>query len=435
MVSSTNRSDVLIVGAGVIGLSTALALHLAGRSVRVIEARTVGSGSSHGNCGTITPSHAPPLAAPGLVARALGWSLRKDAPLYIPPRFDPALWRWLLQFARHCNPKDWHASALAKAALLNDSRLQLAGWVQTFDLNCEFQETGEDYVFRERNAFLHGQEELDVLTECGVKVEVVAGSAYEAMEPSLKKGVAGALRFHGDASVRPDSYVAELARYLRSAGVLIEERTSLLALTSASGEWTARTNHGDFAARDVVVCIGAWTPTLREAIGHDAPWLRAIQPGKGYSITYSKPAVVPSRPIVLRERAVCVSSWGDAFRVGSTMEFSGFDASLNRSRLNAITKAADDYLLYPRGPEILEEWYGWRPMSSDDVPLIGAVPGASNLWINAGHGMMGMSMSTSSALLLSALMTGSATGVDASPYSPQRFMARTASPMIPGKNV
>src|SRR3989339_1497272 len=110
------REDVVVVGAGVIGLSCALALLDAGRSVRVIDAGRVGGGSSHGNCGTITPSHAPPLAAPGVLLRALRWMLTPDAPLYIPPRLDPMLWRWLWRFAGRCNARDWRASAEAKAA-------------------------------------------------------------------------------------------------------------------------------------------------------------------------------------------------------------------------------------------------------------------------------------------------------------------------------
>ncbi len=132
MPAMDRRDDVVVVGAGVIGLATALALLEAGRGVHVIDAGQVGSGSSHGNCGTITPSHAPPLAAPGMVVKALAMMLRPDAPLYIPPRIDPSLWRWLWRFARRCNVADWQASARAKSTLLNDSRARLAQWVAGF---------------------------------------------------------------------------------------------------------------------------------------------------------------------------------------------------------------------------------------------------------------------------------------------------------------
>ncbi|MBM7093240.1 FAD-dependent oxidoreductase, partial [Streptomyces sp. S12] len=113
---------LVVIGAGVIGLACALILIEDGRRVRVIDAGRIGGGSSHGNCGTITPSHATPLAAPGVIAQALKWILTPDAPLYLQPRLDPQLWGWLLRFAARCNERDWRASAVAKAALLNDSR-------------------------------------------------------------------------------------------------------------------------------------------------------------------------------------------------------------------------------------------------------------------------------------------------------------------------
>jgi D-amino-acid dehydrogenase len=125
-----NEKDVLVIGAGVSGLATAFALLQSGRQVTVIDAGRIGGGASHGNCGTITPSHAPPLAAPGMIGTAIRWMLTPDAPLYVHPGFDPTLWRWLLGFAARCNQRDWIASAQAKYALLADSRLRLAEWIR-----------------------------------------------------------------------------------------------------------------------------------------------------------------------------------------------------------------------------------------------------------------------------------------------------------------
>ena len=127
---SSHRDDVLILGAGVIGLSCALELLKAGRSVRVIDAGRIGGGASHGNCGTITPSHATPLAAPGMIAKALKWMLQPDAPLYVKPRFDPALAHWLLRFAARCNARDYRAAARPKGDLLKASRqcARLSEW-------------------------------------------------------------------------------------------------------------------------------------------------------------------------------------------------------------------------------------------------------------------------------------------------------------------
>ncbi len=413
-------TDVLIAGAGVNGLATALALLESGRRVRVIDADRIGSGASHGNCGTITPSHAPPLAAPGTVLRALRWMLTPDAPLYVRPRVDPVLWRWMLGFAARCNTRDWETSARGKYALLDDSRQRLADWVGRYGLACEFVESGEDYVFRTARAFAHEQHELPLLRELGVSVEVIDGPAYAAQEPALLPGVAGALRFSGDAALRPDRYLAELARAVRERGGEIVEGCALHGLREDREGVVAYTDHGEERARNAVLALGVWSALSADALG--LPWLkRVIQPGKGYSITYRAPALLPKRPLVLRERSVCVTSWADGFRLGSTMEFSGFDRTLNARRLGALERGAREYLREPVGPEVRERWYGWRPMSRDDMPLIGRAPGLRRVWMNCGHGMMGVGMSTGSAQLLADLMAGRTPALDPAPYRPERF--------------
>ena len=112
------NADVVVVGGGVVGLACGLALAEQGRGVRVLDAGRIGGGSSHGNCGTLTPSHALPLAAPGQVGRAMRWMLTPDAPLYMKPRFDPALWSWLLRFAGRCNHEAMMRSGVVRARLL-----------------------------------------------------------------------------------------------------------------------------------------------------------------------------------------------------------------------------------------------------------------------------------------------------------------------------
>ena len=420
MQETLRRGDVLVVGAGAVGLATALALLEDGRGVRIIDAGRVGGGSSHGNCGTITPSHAPPLAAPGMVLRALRMMLTPDAPLYVRPDIDPARWGWLLRFALRCNVRDWEASARAKSALLNDSRARLAQWVRDHALECDYREAGEDYVFRDARTFAHGQRELPLLRELGIGVEVIEGAAYERQEPAMLPGVAGAIRFSGDAALRPDRYAAELARVVRARGGTIDEGCELLGLRTERDGLSADTSAGTIVAREVVLATGAWSARLARQVG--AGWLRgALQPGKGYSITYDVPPVVPRRPLVLRERSVCVTSWGDGFRLGSTMEFSGFDESLNARRLAALERGAREYLRHPVGPRVRERWYGWRPMSCDDVPIIGRAPGHERLWLATGHGMMGIGMSSGSAQLLADLLAGRQPAIDPAPYAPSRF--------------
>ena len=412
------RDDVVVVGGGAVGLACALALAGAGRSVRVLEARTVGSGSSHGNCGTLTPSHSAPLAAPGTVGKALRWMLVPDAPFYVAPRVDPALWRWFAAFALRCNPRDWHAAMRAKAALLLDSRAVFPDWVARHALDCEFVESGVDYVFRDPARLAAFRRELLPLAELGIAAEEIDADAVLAGEPALKPGVAGAVRFPGDARLRPDRYVAGLARAACAAGVAIDEHCEVLSIDGDAPTVRVATSAGVRDARDVVVATGAWSPALARASGFRAP---PIQPGKGYSITYSRPDPAPRRPMTLVERSVCVSTWDSGFRLGSTMEFSGYDSSLNRRRLDALERGAAEYLRVPTGPRKLEEWYGWRPLTTDDLPLLGAVPSRPGLWLATGHGMLGISMSTGSADLLADLVCGRAPRIDPAPYRPERF--------------
>jgi D-amino-acid dehydrogenase len=415
-----NEKDVLVIGAGVSGLATAFALLQSGRQVTVIDAGRIGGGASHGNCGTITPSHAPPLAAPGMIGTAIRWMLTPDAPLYVHPGFDPTLWRWLLGFAARCNQRDWIASAQAKYALLADSRLRLAEWIRDFGIECEFVESGEDYVFRDLRRLEKEQHELPLLRELGIPMRIVDGPTYEAMEPALKPGVAGAIRFTGDASLRPDRYVSELARLVRQHGGTIIEDMALQSLQSEGDRVSAITASGILRARDVVVATGAWAPRLASAIG--VPWLRkAIQPGKGYSITYSRPVLVPKTPLMLRDRSVCVTTWGDGYRLGSTMEFSGFDTRLNERRLGALERGAREFLHEPVGARLHERWYGWRPMSRDDIPLIGRAPGHRHLWLATGHGMMGVGMSAGTGQLMADMIQGRAPAIDPTPFDPARF--------------
>lgn len=418
---SESDAEVLILGGGVIGLACAHYLLAEGRAVRILDQGRVGGGASHGNCGTLTPSHAPPLAAPGMVGQALRWMLQPSAPLYVRPRWDPALMRWLMAVARRCNRNDWRASGLAKGALLNLSRALTEDLVFGHDLDCCFEANGFHYVFRSARALEKQQRDLPLLAEMGIRANVLDGAALAADEPALRPGMAGAIHFPGDAQLRPDRYTAELARLVREAGGVIEEGVSVTGFESGRrGIDAVQTNEGRRTADKVLMALGAWSPRFARNLGLDIP----IQPGKGYSITYDRPLLAPRRPLVLKERSVCVTAWDDGFRLGSTMEFSGYDDRLNRTRLAALERGAAEYLVEPAGPTKREEWCGWRPMVVDDLPLLGRSPRHSNLWLATGHGMMGMGMSAGTGRLLADLMLGRAPIIDPAPYSPSRFAAQ-----------
>jgi|SRR5882724_4884485 len=418
MNDTARHSDVVVLGGGVIGLACALYLLRAGRSVRVLEQGTAGGAASHGNCGTITPSHAMPLAMPGMIAQALRWLLKPDAPFRIAPRLDFVLLEWLLQFAHRCNWADFKRITAIKAPLLRLSRQAIEDLIRSETLDCEFETTGTLNVYRDARAFAHSRWLPQALAECGIPVETLDGVRCRELEPALNNSIVGGYRNPLDAHLCPDRYAAELKRAVKAKGGQIHESTKIGGFRmDDTGIAAVRTDRGEFAGRDVVLALGAWSPLLARQLDLRIP----IQPGKGYSITYTRPQRCPRIPLALKERAVCVTAWNSGFRLGSTMEFAGYDDCLNRTRLDALRRGAAEYLHEPEGAQVVEEWYGWRPMTYDDLPILGRATRVRNLVLATGHGMLGVTMSAATALLVGELICGLPASLDLAPLSPARF--------------
>ncbi len=415
---------MLVLGGGVIGLACALALLKAGCGVTVLERGTVGSGASHGNCGTITPSLLP-MPAPGVVGRGLKWLLTPDAPLRIKPTLDPAVLAWLLRFAAHCNAVDFERAARLKGALLIASRARLEALVRDERLDCGFEPSGHLMVYRNAAALDHTDAEVALWQALGVAAERLDGNACRAREPALNDSIVGGYFHPGDAQLRPDRYVAELARRVRELGGEIREQTEISGFHHERGRIKsvecvdrASGTPQSFAAKDIVFALGAWSPKLGRSLGLRLP----IQPGKGYSMTWAAQAEAPRQPLILKDRSVCVTAWADGFRLGSTMEFAGYDDSLNPVRLAALRRGAAEYLCAVPAVAPLEEWCGWRPMTPDDLPIIGGTPGLPNLTLATGHGMLGVSLSAITGQLVAERVTGRAPSIDLAPFSPERFV-------------
>jgi D-amino-acid dehydrogenase len=412
------RHDVVIVGAGVVGLACALALLRAGRAVTVLDRGRIAGATSHGNCGTITPSHAAPLPMPGLPWRALRMMTRRDAPFYLKPRWDPALMGWLLRALRRCNRDDFLRTAAIKASLLTASRQLLADLVARERLDCGFRTNGSLYVFRSAQAFDQFAWHEQLLTRLGIAVETRHGAALRQLEPALDDSVVAGYLHPGDAHLRPDRLCAELARAVLAAGGTLVENCHVSAFAESGDAVTGvRVDGATVAADAVLLAAGTWSPALLRGVGVPLP----VQPGKGYSLTFDRPALAPAIPLVLTERSVCVTAWDDGFRLGSTMEFAGFDASLNPVRLAALRRAAAEYLREPEGPTLREQWYGWRPMTPDDLPVIGPVVRRPGLWLATGHGMLGVTLAAVTAQVVAAQMTGAPAPLDVRALAPERF--------------
>jgi D-amino-acid dehydrogenase len=207
-------------------------------------------------------------------------------------------------------------------------------------------------------------------------------------------------------------------RVAREKGVRIDEGCRLERFETRKGKVTgARTSTGLYTADQFILAAGAWTPAIGRQLGIHIP----VQPGKGYSITMDRPAVCPQIPCYLVERNVVVTPWQSGYRLGGTMEFSGFDDRLNERRLNNLETSAALYLQTPVGRRVTERWAGLRPMSVDDLPIIDRVPQLDNLYIATGHGMLGLSTATGTGRLITDMILGRRPPFDPLPFSIRRF--------------
>jgi D-amino-acid dehydrogenase len=414
-------SRVVIVGGGVIGAACAYYLAKSGWHVTIVDRGEFGKGCSHANCGYVCPSHVLPLAMPGAVGKTLRAMLAPNSPFSIKPRLSLALFRWLWSFSRRCNASDMMSSARAIQALLNSSRSLYNVWMREESLGCEWQTHGLLFVFRSSQAMEHYAETDRLLSESfAMPAKRFDGSAVNQLEPALKPGMAGGWLYESDAHLRPDRLMASLRKALESRGVEIRDRCEALSLSQSGRRGTAAavaTAQGPIPGDAFVFAAGAWTPLLNRMLGCTAP----IQPGKGYSITMPRPSVCPTFPLIFEEHRVAVTPMASGYRIGSTMEFAGYDTRLNRKRLGLLREGASHYLIEPYCEPIEEEWYGWRPMTTDSKPIIGRSPAFDNVWIAAGHNMLGLSMAPATGKLIAELLNGQPPHVDPSPYAMERF--------------
>ncbi len=385
----------------------------------ILDRGEFGKGCSHGNCGYVCPSHVLPLATPGAILTTLKAMLGPRAPLRIKPRLDLALFSWLWNFARHCNRHDMALSAQAIQALLNSSRRLYNEWMADRGIDCEWQTQGLLFVFRSSEAMSHyGETDQLLARDYAMPARRYGSEELARLEPALKPGLAGGWLYESDAHLRPDRLMVSLRKSLLAAGVEIRENCGMIRILHRRGRALAlETTHGPIPGDKFIIATGAWTAQLQDLLGCRIP----IQPGKGYSITMPRPALCPTYPLIFEEDRVAITPMASGYRIGSTMEFAGFDSSLNRKRLELLKDGARRYLHDPFGEPVQEEWFGWRPMTSDSRPIIGPVPRYGNMLLAAGHNMLGLSMAPATGKLVAELAGGHPPHLDPEPYSVTRF--------------
>ena len=406
-------TDVIVMGGGVIGLGCTETLVKRGLAVRLLERGNLGAGASHGNCGIITPSHALPLTAPGMLSKVLRSAFLPSAPIYVKPRLDLAFLSWGLRFARRCNQRAMLEAMRGRAALLNRSRELYDDWIREWGLDCEWETQGMIEVFATERAMTASADHYRILDEHGVHSQAHLGEDLQRLEPALLEGLHGGQHFPRDAHLRPDRLVAELGRVVRAGGALVNEGSEVVGVEQENGQAVVRTSAATFRAGHAILAAGVWSPSIGRQLGLRLP----IQPGKGYSLTYERPAICPRYPLILGEANAAVTPWRSGFRVGGTMEFSGFDTRLNEKRLDAVRRGAARYLRQSEGDGEPERWCGFRPMTPDELPIIDRVPRWPAFVVAAGHGMMGVSMAPATAELVADLVQDRTSDIDRTPYA------------------
>ncbi len=408
-----------MIGGGVIGGMCAWYLAKAGCEVTVVERDRFGGACSHGNCGYVSPSHVLPLSQPGAVKKTLSAMLKSNSPFAVKPRFSLTFASWFWNFARRCNQKDMLAAAQGRHELLQSSQELYKQIIADENIDCEWQEVGLLFVYpteKEFEEFRHTDELIR--DHFGVAATPYSPDELVALEPALKSGFGGAWHYQCDCHMRPDKLLTSLRDKLVSDGVRFVEETEVEEFICESSNVRAiRGRDTEIEADRFVVATGAWTPFLNKHLGCKIP----IEPGKGYSLTMPTPARMPKIPMIFEETHVAITPMKTKYRIGSTMEFVGYDTSINPKRLALLRNAAEKYLHEPYCEPIEETWYGWRPMTWDGKPIIDRSPQLNNVWIAAGHNMLGLSMATGTGKLIAEMMLDETPHVDPKHFTIKRF--------------
>jgi len=401
--------EVLIIGGGVAGVCAAHALASRGCKVVLLEKGEISSGSSYGNAGLIVPSHSVPLAEPGAIAQGMKWLFNPESPFYIKWRWDRALWSWLWHFRRAAT----HARVRRAMPLLRDMHLESLRLFQALagEVDFEFGQRGRLLLCRTPRGLEAVGKEAELMRSIGLDVQLLDAEGVRALDSSVAFDCLGAAFYAQDAHVQPAHFVRALASHAEQLGAEMRTEAEVLSIEGRAGHIErVRTTRGDYAAAQIVLAGGAWSPQLVEDLAMALP----IQPAKGYSVGIDRPAACPEIPFMLTEAKVAVTPFEGQVRLAGTLEMAGLDFSLNRRRVDAMLRAVADYVpaWSSEAIEVREVWRGLRPCSPDGLPFLGRSSAWDNLTVAAGHGMCGLSLGPVTGEIVARLVVGDETGYD-----------------------
>ncbi len=415
---------IAVVGAGVVGAACARELALRGRSVTVLDAGEIASACSLGNAGLISLGHAP-IPRPGVVMQALRWMFDSESPLYIAPRLDPALLAWLWRFRAACSPEAFRKNMKALCDLCIGSR-------ELFDRIAA--EAPEPFFYRNQGYYevFMTEEHLESAHEIAAAAEphgfehhVIDGATLRGREPALSSDLVGAIEWPRSAIADPYAFTKSLVAQAERGGAVFRERAPVRAIEVEGGRVRALAlDSGERVEADaVILAAGVWSAKLARPLRLHLP----LQPARGYHRDVPPPDPPLSTGCVFGEANMVATPMGDRLRLAGTLEFSGFTDKMRRNRLEMLTQSARRYLATSNGAldaAPMSEWAGPRPCLPDGLPAIGPSRRAEGFYVATGHAMLGLSHAPTTAQRLADLILEGATGIDMTPFDPDRFSRR-----------
>ncbi|MEB3366705.1 NAD(P)/FAD-dependent oxidoreductase [Saccharopolyspora mangrovi] len=403
---------VVVVGAGVVGLSTAWFLQERGVEVTVVDRSGVAAGASWGNAGYVAPAFSVPLPEPAVLRYGLRSLFDPNAPLYVPRTADPGLWAFLAGFARHCTHRTWQRSMRSLAGL-NADCLDAFDELAKGGVGAPAQATSVVAAFERPEQAGELREEFERTRLGGQETWFADGAAFEV--PQLSSLVRTVLRVEGQRYIDPGEFTRSLAEAVEARGGRIHTGFTVRDMVREGDRLLVKSTHHDYVSADsVVLATGAWLPELAVKAGVQ----RQVRAGRGYSFTVPVEEPVPG-PIYLPAVRVACTPYQGGLRVAGTMEFRPPDAALDGGRIEAIVRTARPFLRGVDWEGRHDEWVGPRPVTADGLPLIGAsrVPGVH---VAGGHGMWGLTLGPITGRLLSEQIVTGERPAALRPFDPLR---------------
>ncbi|WP_435416594.1 NAD(P)/FAD-dependent oxidoreductase [Polaribacter aestuariivivens] len=410
--------NIVVIGGGIIGVSTAYYLQKEGYNVTVIDKSNMDSGASYVNAGYITPSHFIPLAAPGMITKGIKWMFNASSPFYVKPRLDIDFLKWSLAFKKSAT------KAKVEKAIQPILDINLLGrdlyedLKKSNDFNFHYDHKGLLMLYKSDKV---GEEEWEVGKkgiQQGLKVEHLSANEVEQLQPNTNLNINGGVYYHSDAHMTPGVFMKEMIAYLEKNGVVFYKNETVTDLDVSSEKITKIvTDKREIEVDEVVLAAGSWSPKIIKKIGLKIP----IQAGKGYSINVKNDTNI-TIPAILCEAKVAVTPMEGFTRFAGTMEIAGINNTINSKRVDAIANAAKNYYenVTISSQEKENATCGLRPCSPDGLPYIGKSNSCKNLTVATGHAMMGWSLGPATGKLVSEIIADKKLSLDIASFHPDR---------------